>query len=153
MSGVACTIPLTEQLRVEIGPLSVNHAFLMATDTPINLLGRDLLCKLNYTVKCSPEGVYLEIPHESHITMLNLLQENTENLVHRWTVINFEAFKYLQEYVSHLEGIVPEVYDWVSQHQMDRQKMQTRLHCIADCNVKGKDNVYASETLKITPNL
>jgi len=138
MSGVACTIPLTEQLRVEIGPLSANHAFLMATDTPINLLGRDLLCKLNCTVKCTPGGVYLEIPHESHITMMNLLQENTENLVYQWTVINCEAFNYLQEYLSHLERNVPEVCDWVSKHHMDRQGVQTPLHCIADCNVKGK---------------
>ena len=74
-------IPLSEQLRVEIGPLSAQHAFLMVTDTPINLLGRDPLCKLNCTVKCTPEGVYLDIPHESHITMLNLLQVNTKNLV------------------------------------------------------------------------
>ena len=103
--------------------------------------------RLNCTVKCTPEGVYLDILHESHITMLNLLQENTENLVYQWTVINFEAFKYLQEYVSHLERIVPEVYDWVSQHHMDREGVQTRLHCIADCNVKGKNNVHASETL------
>ena len=107
MSGVAMSIPRTEQLRVEIGPLSVHHVFLMATDTPINLLGRDLLSKLNCTVKCTPGGVYLEIPHESHIPMLNLLQESTENLVYRWTVINFEAFKYLQEYLSHLEKILP----------------------------------------------
>ena len=44
VSCVAMVIPLSEQLRVEIGPLLAQHAFLMATDTPINLLGRDLLC-------------------------------------------------------------------------------------------------------------
>ena len=95
MSGVAMAIPLSEQLRVEFGPLSAQHAFLMATDTPINLLQRDLLCKLNCTVKCTPEGVYLDILHESHITMLNLLQENTENLVYRWAVTDCEASNHL----------------------------------------------------------
>ena len=138
MSGVAMPIPLSEQLRVEVGPQSAQHAFLMATDTPINLLGRDLLCKLNCTVKCTPEGVYLDIPHESHITMLNLLQESTENLVYRWTVIDCEAFNHLQVYVSNLKRSVPELYDWVSQHHMDTDRVQTRLHCIADCDIKGK---------------
>jgi len=138
MSGVAMPIPLSEQLRVEVGPQSAQHAFLMATDTPINLLGRDLLCKLNCTVKCTPEGVYLDIPHESHITMLNLLQESTENLVYRWTVIDCEAFNHLQVYVSNLKRSVPELCDWVSHHHMDTDRAQTRLHCIADCDVKGK---------------
>jgi len=38
------------------------------------------------------------------------------------------------------------VCDWVSQHHIDTDRVQTRLHCIADCDVKGKDNVYARET-------
>ena len=70
--GVAMAIPLSEQLRVEVGPLSAQHAFLMAADTPTNLRGRDLLCKLNCTVKCTPKGVYLDMPHESRGTVLTL---------------------------------------------------------------------------------
>jgi len=97
-------------------------------------------------VKCTPEGVYLDILHESHITMLNLLQENTENLVYRWAVTDCEALTICQVYVSNLKRSVPEVCDWVSQHHIDTDRVQTRLHCIADCDVKGKDNVYARET-------
>ena len=77
VSGVAMAIPLSEQLRVEVGPLSAQHEFLMAAGTLTNLLGRDLLCKLNCKVKCTPKGVYLNMPHESHVTVLTLLQENT----------------------------------------------------------------------------
>jgi len=42
VSGIAMAIPLSEQLSVEVGPFSAQHAFLMTTDTPTNLLGRDL---------------------------------------------------------------------------------------------------------------
>jgi len=94
-----------------------------------------------------PEGVYLDMPHESHITVLNLLQENTENLVHWWTVTDGEESNHLQVCVSDLKRSVPEVCDWVSEHHIDTNRVQTRLHCIADCDIKGKDNVYARETI------
>ena len=95
VSGIALAIPLSEQLRVEVGPLSAQHAFLM-TDRLTNPFGRDLRCKLNCTVKCTPEGAYLDMPHESHVTVLTLLQENTENLVYRWTLIDGETTNRLQ---------------------------------------------------------
>jgi len=100
-------------------------------------------------VKCTPEGPYLDMPHESHVTVLTLLQENTENLVYRWTLIDGETTNRLQVCVCvcvcNLQRSVPEVCDWVSQHHMDWGMGKTQLHYIADCDAKGRDNDYARE--------
>ncbi|CAI5783792.1 protein NYNRIN-like, partial [Podarcis lilfordi] len=47
-----------------LGPLLAEHTFLL-TSSPVNLLGRDLLCKLNATIKCSEDGIYLYMPEDS----------------------------------------------------------------------------------------
>ena len=39
ISGVAAKIPITQNLTVEYGPLEAQHAFLLAENTPVNLLG------------------------------------------------------------------------------------------------------------------
>lgn len=54
--------PVTEPLTVSIGPLSAEHAFLLSSTSPVNLLGRDLLCKLGCSIFCTPKGVYSELP-------------------------------------------------------------------------------------------
>ncbi|CAM4526658.1 unnamed protein product [Lepidochelys kempii] len=62
VGGTVCALPLTAEQTVQLGPLSEDHSFLIATSCPANLLGRDLLCKLRATITCSPEGLYLSIP-------------------------------------------------------------------------------------------
>uniref|UniRef100_A0A5F8GG34 Gag-Pol polyprotein n=1 Tax=Monodelphis domestica TaxID=13616 RepID=A0A5F8GG34_MONDO len=53
-----------------VGPLTVEHSFLLMPGSPTNLLGRDLLCKLQATIMCAPDGsLSLEVPEET----LNLL--------------------------------------------------------------------------------
>lgn len=49
-------------MRVEIGPVSLDHSFTICPQYPLSLLGRDLLCKLGATIKCSPDGLTLDIP-------------------------------------------------------------------------------------------
>ncbi|CAM4712260.1 unnamed protein product [Lepidochelys kempii] len=62
VGGTVCALPLTAEQTVQLGPLSEDHSFLIATSCPANLLGRDLLCKLRATITCSPEGLYLSVP-------------------------------------------------------------------------------------------
>ena len=72
--GVPMQTPLTKKLKVEIGPLAEHHVFLFAIDSPVNLLGRDLLCQLGCTVRCTWGGVFLDLPQESSEQVLSLLK-------------------------------------------------------------------------------
>ncbi|XP_069092718.1 uncharacterized protein [Pleurodeles waltl] len=59
---------LTQPLTLKVGPITVNHQFIFTSYCPVNLLGRDLLCKLKCTIRCSPEGIFLE-SKENGITL------------------------------------------------------------------------------------
>ncbi|XP_060134170.1 protein NYNRIN-like [Zootoca vivipara] len=74
IDGIPRTCNLSEPTTVTLGPLTAEHSFLL-TSSPINLLGRDLLCKLKATIMCSSEGIYLHMPEESVITFQGILQE------------------------------------------------------------------------------
>ncbi|CAI5769370.1 XP_028568777.1uncharacterized protein LOC114588027 [Podarcis lilfordi] len=64
LDGIPRTCPLSQPAKVTLGPLLAEHTFLL-TSSPVNLLGRDLLCKLNATIKCSEDGIYLYMPEDS----------------------------------------------------------------------------------------
>ncbi|XP_034647845.1 uncharacterized protein LOC117888497 [Trachemys scripta elegans] len=57
--------PVTKPLAVSLGPLANKHAFLLSPSSPVNLLGRDLLCKLGCAIYCTPDGVFLQVPDEN----------------------------------------------------------------------------------------
>ena len=50
---------VTVPLPVKIGPIREVHQFIVCDTSPVNLLGRDLLCKLNCTIHCTPEGIVI----------------------------------------------------------------------------------------------
>ena len=101
--------PLTERLQVQVGLLTEQHSFLLATNSPVNLLGRDLLCKLNCTVKCTPDGVYLEMLQDSHEPVLNLLQMTIEPMVYCWKLDEKMVFVSMSEKFMSLMSAVPKV--------------------------------------------
>lgn len=48
--------PFTESMS----SFTTSHSFLLSDTTPVNQLGRYLLRKLNCTIYCSPDGIFLE---------------------------------------------------------------------------------------------
>ena len=74
LDGIPRTCPLSQPAKVTLGPLLAEHTFLL-TSSPVNLLGRDLLCKLRATIKCSQDGIYLHMPEESVPAFQGLVQE------------------------------------------------------------------------------
>ena len=74
LDGIPRTCPLSQPAKVTLGPLLTEHTFLL-TSSPVNLLGRDLLCKLNATIKCSQDGIYLHMPEESILAFQGILQD------------------------------------------------------------------------------
>ncbi|KAG6921841.1 hypothetical protein G0U57_005014 [Chelydra serpentina] len=51
-----------QEATVEISDISVSHAFLLAPDSPVNLLGRDLLCKLCVQIFFSDDKIIVRLP-------------------------------------------------------------------------------------------
>ncbi|CAI5773706.1 protein NYNRIN-like [Podarcis lilfordi] len=74
LDGLPRTCPLSQPAKVTLGPLLAEHTFLL-TSSPVNLLGRDLLCKLNATIKCSGDGIYLYMPEDSVPAFQGMIQE------------------------------------------------------------------------------
>ncbi len=57
-SGQMQLIPMKAPVCLQTKNKSVTMPILVSNQTPVNLLGRDALCKLGLQIWCSPEGVY-----------------------------------------------------------------------------------------------
>ncbi|XP_061127087.1 uncharacterized protein LOC133146985 [Syngnathus typhle] len=63
--GIKQLIPSTRPVKLCWKDRTINIPVLVSDRTPIALLGRDALCRLNCTIKCSPDGCVVEVPHET----------------------------------------------------------------------------------------
>lgn len=59
-SGNTQLIPMTAPIRLTADDKSATIPILVSDQRPVNLLGRDALCKMGMQIKCSPEGVLIE---------------------------------------------------------------------------------------------
>lgn len=59
-SGTKQLIPMTVPARITTESSEIKIPILVSEQTPINLLGRDALCKLKIKIWCSPLGVYID---------------------------------------------------------------------------------------------
>uniref|UniRef100_A0A5F8GSB9 Peptidase A2 domain-containing protein n=1 Tax=Monodelphis domestica TaxID=13616 RepID=A0A5F8GSB9_MONDO len=65
---------------ITLGPLSMEHAFLCMPDCPMNLLGRDLLCKLKATIQCTDTGdISLHLPDLKSFPLMFLDSVSSED--------------------------------------------------------------------------
>ena len=62
VSGIPMSEPVSEKTNISIEGSHVQHSFIISDGSPINLMGRDLLCKLQATIHCTPDGLFLTIP-------------------------------------------------------------------------------------------
>lgn len=61
------------------GPLSAEHSFLLSPCSPVNLMGRDLLCKLGANLLCREEGIFVDLPpYQAPNLMALLLSEESD---------------------------------------------------------------------------
>ncbi len=83
-SGQMQLIPLTAPVCLQTKNKSVTMPILVSNQTPVNLLGRDALCKLGLQIWCSPEApVCLQTKNKS-VTMPILVSNQTpDNLLGR----------------------------------------------------------------------
>ena len=55
---------ITKRVLVNIGNIKNKHQFIISDTSPVNLLGRDLLCKMNCVIYFTPHGVSVETHDE-----------------------------------------------------------------------------------------
>ncbi len=55
------------QLTVQVVNQSLTHSFLYSSNSPVPLLGRDLLIKLGPSILCSPQGVIVTFPDGTQV--------------------------------------------------------------------------------------
>lgn len=68
-----------QEAAVEISGVSASHAFLLAPDSPVNLLGRDLLCKLRAQIFFSVDKIILRLPQNQLPQLCAALTQATED--------------------------------------------------------------------------
>lgn len=62
--GIRQLIPSTQPVELHYKNQKATLPILVSEHTPIGLLGRDALCKLNCTIKCTPDGCHVEVPND-----------------------------------------------------------------------------------------
>ena len=70
--------PVSAKVSVKIGSLGEGHQFVTCNSSPVNLLGRDLLCKLNCVIYCTPDSVELQT-HDENVDFNLSTQKSTIN--------------------------------------------------------------------------
>nr|XP_024655942.1 uncharacterized protein LOC106675601 [Maylandia zebra] len=61
-SGIPMTLPLTDPALTQLGKQTLKHQYVVSSQVPANLMGRDLLVKLGATIMCSPDGLIVTLP-------------------------------------------------------------------------------------------
>ncbi|XP_061634473.1 uncharacterized protein LOC133480455 isoform X2 [Phyllopteryx taeniolatus] len=62
--GVKQLIPSTKPIQLQCQTQQIDLPMLVSEHTPTALLGRDALCKLNCTIRCTPDGCLVDVPYK-----------------------------------------------------------------------------------------
>ncbi len=93
-SGQMQLIPLTAPVCLQMKNKSVTMPILVSNQTPVNLLGRDALCKMGLHILCSPEGVYIDtigiemqmmvVEPKANVYWIGHIQPDVSQTIHKW---------------------------------------------------------------------
>lgn len=136
-SGKTMTVPLTKPVNVTIAGKTIRRPLLYAVNTPINLLGRDILCPLKANILCTREGICVDIPDEVTCKLMMLSEDKSKPEVNR-TVIYWLRWpcesKLLQEW---------EIWrDFVIERISQANEPSMPLHCTLYYDKTGEDLDY-----------
>lgn len=102
VSGEPITEPFSEQTSVAISGSEIQHSFLISPGTPLSLMGRDFLCKLNASIHCTPDGLFLTIPDDKAFQAVQCLQ-SANDIRYCWTLGNFNMVDFFT--VNNIQNI------------------------------------------------
>ncbi|XP_034089450.1 uncharacterized protein LOC117557643 [Gymnodraco acuticeps] len=122
VSGVPIAEPISERTNISVDGSRVQHSFIISEGSPINLMGRDLLCKLQATIHCTPDGLYLTIPDSRVYQAVQFIQSSLNNL-YCWTFPDFQMLSiFSTEGIQNIASISPACASMMS-------SMRPVLHC------------------------
>uniref|UniRef100_A0A3B3BQX6 ribonuclease H n=1 Tax=Oryzias melastigma TaxID=30732 RepID=A0A3B3BQX6_ORYME len=93
-SGKTQVTPMTGPVTIIMANKTAKLPILVSDQTPVNLLGRDALCKLKVNILCSPQGVFIDeiginyqMPQQAQLAKvywLGNINEQVNNVVSPW---------------------------------------------------------------------
>ncbi|KAL7374813.1 hypothetical protein ABVT39_007504 [Epinephelus coioides] len=116
----------------KIGPIHNSHTLgkvicaplLYSAYTPVNLLGRDILCPLKAKIMCTQDGLYLDFPDDSPHSMMSQLPQTSpekRQALAYWLQLTPED--------SHLKQKWVEWEKWICMHYDTAHTPTLPLHC------------------------
>ena len=148
LGGSIQTLKTTTQLPVRCGPLQEKHAFLLTTTTPVNLLGRDLLCKLGCKIACTKKGVFVDIPRDKAQSVMMILM--TPHPVVYWWRLPRQPISDALICLNAILAESKEMQMWLDNAQVMTHTYYHPPHCTIYYAANGNDVEFAE---KIAPHL
>ncbi|KAL7383993.1 hypothetical protein ABVT39_022082 [Epinephelus coioides] len=123
-SGKSQVIPMTEPVPMLIAGKVIFAPLLYSAHTPVNLLGRDILCPLKTKIMCTQDGLYLDFsddPPQSMMPQLPVSATETPQALVYWLQLTPEE--------SHLKQTWTQWEPWVRLHFDTAHTPTLPLHC------------------------
>ncbi len=81
-SGVTQLLPMTAPVSISLKDTEIRIPILVSEHTPVNLLGRDAICKLKMQIWCTPDGIYVDDKaiRQMNVSTLQQTQEPCANI-------------------------------------------------------------------------
>ena len=92
-------------------------------------------------VRCTPDGVYLDIPEIKEAETLEMLSRSVGPVVYWWRVCEGNVREITEQNLAELKTI-PDLALWMESHHENMAKWVEPLHCTAYYDASGKDKKY-----------
>ena len=94
-SGHTQLIPMTAPVMLKLYGRTAKLPILVSDTTPVNLIGRDALCKLGLQILCTPQGIMIEAagtasqmilskPDTANVYWIGRIQDKVKEAVGKW---------------------------------------------------------------------
>ncbi|XP_035515190.1 uncharacterized protein LOC118326328, partial [Morone saxatilis] len=137
-SGKACRDSYSAPIRCELDDQMIKHSFIVSKNCPINLLGRDLMCRFGIILHSTPDGVkVLKQSNPDYPFTTQMFEHSPFDLlyVYEWQL--------LHNTLSHTPD---ELTSFAHTHSTQAGSFMTpqRLHCTAHVS-EGKDTDFEKD--------
>ncbi|KAF7689310.1 hypothetical protein HF521_012663 [Silurus meridionalis] len=138
-SGKTQTLHFTEPQDITVEGITIQAPLLYSPDTPANLLGRDVLCKLGAKIFCGPTGVWVELPEilaQQCVMVERKIEQQTLDKVY-WLELDGTS--------SEIHKLYDHLKTWFTNMRPDCVETRKPWHCTMRYDEGGQDEEY--ETL------
>ena len=87
IAGIAMSETISKPVPTIVSHVPLEQKFLISPSSPVNLMGRDMLCKLNAVIFCTPDGLFMRIPDDKLIQASQLLTHTEVTTAYLWRLL------------------------------------------------------------------